>query len=179
MTQPYIGEIRMFGFDFPPRGWASCAGQLLSIAQNQALFSILGTTYGGNGTTTFALPDFRSRTPIHWGQGLGLPAYALGQVGGEENHVLTVNEMASHNHAFMATTDVGTKKPVNGGVLADDNDAQQVDYYAPNNAPGSQFLNMNAGAISLTGSSQAHPNLQPLSVTNMSIALQGLFPSRN
>lgn len=179
MTQPFIGEMRMFGFDFPPRGWASAAGQILSIAQNQALFSILGTTYGGNGVTTFALPDLRSRVPLHWGQGLGLPNYDLGQVGGEEAHTLTVNEMPQHNHGFQASTAAGTKKLVNGSIFADDVDTQQVDYFAPPNAPGSSLVTMNAAAISIGGGSQPHPNLQPYLCTNVSIALQGIFPSRN
>lgn len=179
MTTPFIGEIRMFGFSFPPRTWASCAGQTLNISTNQALFAILGTTYGGNGVQTFQLPDLRGRAPIHWGQGPGLPTYNLGQNGGEENHTLVISEMPQHNHGFQATTAPGTKKPVAGGIFADDVDTQPVDYFAPANAPGSSYVTMNAAAITMVGGSQSHPNMQPFSTTNISIALQGLFPTRN
>src|SRR5215475_4860563 len=107
MSNPFLGEIRMVPFNFAPKGWALCNGQILSIAQNTALFSLLGTTYGGNGVTTFALPDFRGRTPIHFGQGPGLSNRALGQVGGEENHTLIVAELPSHTHTARGSTAAG------------------------------------------------------------------------
>ena len=104
MSQPFLAEIRVFGFNFAPRNWALCQGQLLMISQNPALFSLLGTTYGGNGQTTFALPDLGGRAPLHFGQGPGEPSYALGQTGGEENHTLTTFEMPAHSHTATGST---------------------------------------------------------------------------
>jgi microcystin-dependent protein len=179
MSDAYIGEIRTFGFNFAPKSWATCSGQLLSIAQNTALFSILGTTYGGNGTTTFALPDLRGRAPIHWGTGVGLGAVSLGQVGGEENHLLIQTEMPTHNHTFAATTAAATKKPVNLGVFADDVDSQAVDYFAAFNAPNSSYVNLNPLSMPAAGGSQPHNNMQPYLVLNICICLFGIFPSRN
>src|SRR5689334_8868100 len=108
MTQPFIGEIRFFGFNFPPRGWASCAGQLLSIAQNQALFSLLGTTYGGNGVQTFALPDLRSRVPVGVGSNGGVGTYTLGEQSGTENVTLLTTQIPQHNHNLVGTTATAT-----------------------------------------------------------------------
>lgn len=179
MSDAYIGEIRTFGFNFAPKSWATCSGQLLSIAQNTALFSILGTTYGGNGTTTFALPDLRGRAPIHWGTGVGLANVSLGQVGGEENHLLIQTEMPTHNHTFAATTAAATKKPVNLGVFADDVDSQAVDYFAAFNAPNSSYVNLNPLSMPAAGGSQPHNNMQPYLVLNICICLFGIFPSRN
>lgn len=179
MTEPFIGEIRIFAFDFPPKGWATCSGQLLAINTNQALFSILGTTYGGNGVNTFALPDLRSRSAVNWGQGPGLSSYSLGQVGGEENHTLLSTEMPIHTHAFGATTAAGTKKPLAGGIFGDDVDTQAVDYFAAPNAPGTSFVTLSPLSMPTAGSSQPHPNLQPYLAVNISIALVGIFPSRN
>ena len=119
MSSPFLAEIRTFSFNFAPKGWAMCNGQLLAINQNAALFSLLGTTYGGNGVTNFALPDLRSRTPIHWGQGPGLANVVLGQVGGEESHTLTLTELPAHNHSFTASTSAATHRPVVGGIFAD------------------------------------------------------------
>ena len=179
MTTPFIAEIRTFSFNFPPKGWAMCNGQLLSIQQNQALFSLVGTTYGGNGVTTFALPDLRSRTPVHMGQGPGLPNVNLGQAAGEENHTLLVTELPAHTHSFAASTSAATKKAVAGGIFADDVDTQQVDYFATFNAPSSSYVNLNPLSMSNAGGSQAHNNMQPYLVLNICIALQGIFPSRN
>jgi microcystin-dependent protein len=179
MSQAYIAEIRIFGFNFAPKNWAMCNGQFLPIAQNQALFALVGTTYGGNGVSTFALPDLRSRAPIHWGNGSGLPVVALGQIGGEENHLLITQEMPSHNHTFGATTAAATKKPVNNGVFADDVDAQPVDYFATFNAPNSSYVNLNPLSMATAGGSQPHNNMQPYLVLNICICLFGLFPSRN
>jgi len=179
MSEPFIGEVKAFAFNFAPKNWAMCNGQLLSIAQNQALFSILGTTYGGNGTVTFALPDLRGRSPIHWGQGGGLSNISLGQVGGTENVTLTVNQMPAHTHPFVATTTAGTKKLVNGSIFADDVDSQPVDYFAAPNAPGSNYFPLNALSMPVMGGTQPHPNMQPYMVVNYCICLNGIFPSRN
>jgi microcystin-dependent protein len=179
MSDAYIAEIRIFGFNFAPKSWATCGGQTLSIAQNTALFSLLGTTFGGNGQTTFALPDLRSRAPIHWGTGSGLPSVALGQNGGEENHLLISQEMPSHNHTFGATTAAATKRAVSGDVFADDVDAQQVDYFAAFNAPNSSYVNLNPLSMPPAGGSQPHNNMQPYLVLNICICLNGIFPSRN
>jgi microcystin-dependent protein len=163
MSTPYLGEIRIFSFNFAPRGWASANGQLLAINQNQALFAVLGTTYGGNGTQTFALPNFQSKAPVHAGAG-----YVLGQTGGEANHTLLVSEMPSHTHTLMAST------------AAADQSAPSVDHALAlgNNA----YNTASTGAMSsigLTGSSQPHNNMPPYLVLTFAIALQGLFPSRN
>lgn len=177
MTTPFIAEIRTFSFNFPPKGWAMCNGQLLSIQQNQALFSLVGTTYGGNGVTTFALPDLRSRTPVHWGQ--GLDNVVLGQTGGQENHTLLVTELPAHTHSFAASTSAATKRAVAGDIFADDVDTQAVDYFATFNAPSSSYVNLNPLSMSNAGNSQPHNNMQPYLVLNICIALQGIFPSRN
>jgi microcystin-dependent protein len=179
MSDQYLAEIRIFGFNFAPKGWATCSGQIVSIAQNTALFSLLGTTYGGNGQTTFALPDLRGRTPIHWGTGPGLPAVNQGQIGGEENHLLLQTEMPSHNHTFAATTAAATKRAVNLGVFADDVDAQAVDYFAAFNAPNSSYVNLNPLSMPSAGGSQPHNNMQPYLALNICIAMSGIYPSRN
>jgi microcystin-dependent protein len=179
MSDAYIGEIRTFGFNFAPQNWATCSGQLTSIQQNTALFSILGTTYGGNGQTTFGLPDLRGRAPIHWGTGPGLPTVTLGEIAGEENHLLLLSEMPMHNHTFAATTAAGTKKPVLNGVFADDVDTQAVDYFAAFNAPNSSYVNLNPLSMPPAGGSQSHNNMQPYLVLNICICLFGIFPSRN
>ncbi len=176
MSTPFIGEIRMFGGNFAIIGHAFCNGQLLSIAQNTALFAILGTTYGGDGRTTFALPDLRGRVPIHFGQGPGLSSYALGQKGGNETVTLTTNEIPAHSHPVTATTNAnsgpaGDTLP-NGNFLAEGNS-----YNSASNAQ------MNANAVQVTlgnaGGSQPHNNIQPYTCINFIIALQGIFPSRN
>ncbi|MBX7220295.1 MAG: tail fiber protein [Blastocatellia bacterium] len=168
MTTPFLGEIKMFGGNFAIRGWAFCNGQILAINQNQALFALLATTYGGNGTTTFALPDLRSRVPVHFGQGPGLPNYPQGQVGGVENVTLTANQLPTHNHTVAANSAAGTQaSPANnfpaGGTA----------YAAAANTV------LSAGVVNNTGSNQPHPNIQPHQVVYFLIALQGIFPSRN
>ncbi|WP_066584559.1 phage tail protein [Sphingomonas pruni] len=179
MSSPFLAEIRTFSFNYAPKGWAMCNGQLLPIAQNQALFSLLGTTYGGNGTTIFGLPDLRSRTPIHRGQGPGLPNVVLGQVGGEENHTLTLTELPAHTHPFTASTSAATRRPVAGGIFADDVDTQAVDYFATYNAPNSSYVNLNPLSMTNAGGGQAHNNMQPYLVLTTCIALQGIYPSSN
>jgi len=167
MSEPYVGEIRMFSFPFAPRGWAFCQGQILPINQNQALYAILGNRYGGDGRTTFALPDLRGRTPVHVGGGV-----TLAQSAGEENHTLTINEMPQHMHLVAAGGDATTSSPVNGlwGVTSGNN------YSFYGTLPDTS---MNQAAISVTGKSQPHPNMQPYTTLNFCIALVGEFPSQN
>jgi microcystin-dependent protein len=175
MAEPFIGQITLFAGNFAPRGWAFCQGQLLAIAQNTALFSILGTTYGGNGQTTFALPDLRGRTPVGPGQGPGLSNYSLGQSAGVESVTLSMNEMPQHTHALNANTaDATQRAPGVDRVLAREATAQTAIYStaAPNTA-------MSPQAIGAVGSSQPHTNLQPYLAVNYIIALEGIFPSRN
>ncbi len=165
MSEPFIGEIRMFGFDFPPRGWANCSGQTLPIAQNQALFSILGTTYGGNGQTNFQLPNLQGKAPIHFGNEI-----ALGQQGGEQAHTLIVNEIPQHQHSVSASTAaVNSGTPAASYLTTQATDAM---YATAGNATMS-------GTTTPTGGNQPHENMQPYLVVNFSIALVGVFPSRN
>jgi microcystin-dependent protein len=171
MSEPFLGEIRIFGFNFAPQGWAFCDGQLMSISQNTALFSLLGTFYGGNGIQTFALPDLRGRVSIHQGQGPGLSSYVIGQTGGTENTTLNTNQMPQHNHAAVANASPATTGRPDGAVPA----RAAADIYAP--APDGTA--MNAGHIGNTGGSQPFNNLQPYLTVNFCIALQGIFPSRN
>jgi microcystin-dependent protein len=169
MASPYLGQITLFAGTFAPRGWAFCDGQLLAISQNTALFSILGTTYGGNGQTTFALPDLRGRVPLGPRQGPGLSNYDLGQTGGQESHTLAINELPAHSHAAelpVASGEETTNRaengaPAKGGVYA------AADTAGP------------AVTVAPTGGSQPHNNLQPHLALNYIIALQGIFPSRN
>ena len=170
MTQPYLGEMRIFGFNYPPRGWAPCNGQLLAIQQYQALFSILGTTYGGNGTTTFALPNLQGCVPIHRSN-----AYPLGSYSGEENYTLTLQEMPTHNHGAVAATTVGNIANESTALLATGAPAQNV--YAPYNGPS--MVTLAPLTLTMVGGDQPHPNQQPYLVINTCIALQGVFPSRN
>jgi microcystin-dependent protein len=169
MSSPYLSEIRAISFNFPPKGWAFCDGQLLPIAQNQALFSLLGTTYGGDGRTTFALPDLRSRVAIHFGNG-----FNQGDRGGEEVHTVQIAEMPAHNHPANCNGGAGVSADPTGKVWAVDSSNLTAEYRpAPPNSV------MNGGAISATGGSQPHENRQPYLVLNYIIALNGIFPSRN
>ncbi|MGN6817499.1 MAG: phage tail protein [Sphingomonas sp.] len=179
MSSPFLAEIRTFSFNFAPKGWAMCNGQILSIQQNAALFSLVGTTYGGNGVTTFAIPNLQGRVPIHQGQGPGLANVALGEISGQETQTLTSQQMPIHTHGFTATTSPATKKPVNLGVFADDVDSQAVDYFAAFNAPNSSYVNLSPLSMSTAGGNQPHNNMQPYLVLTICIALQGIFPSRN
>lgn len=167
MAEPFLSEIRMFSFQFAPRGWALCNGQLLPINQNQALFALLGTTFGGDGRVNFALPDLRSRVPIHTGN-----SHTLGERGGEQAHTITTAEMPAHSHTVQASAAAGTQNvPANNMMLSQR--AAEI-YQAPSSpAP------MVAGTISSAGGSQAHLNMQPFLALNFCIALQGIFPSQN
>jgi microcystin-dependent protein len=161
-----VAEIRIFPFNFAPKGWAWCDGQLLPLSQNTALFSLLGTMYGGNGQTTFALPDFRGRTGIHIGSG-----FIQGQAGGQEFHTLTASEMPAHNHFVQATSSAQQTNVPAGNLLASIN--------APQYNPVTQSTTLHPSTISNVGGSQPHENRQPFLVLNFIIALQGVFPSRN
>lgn len=174
MTTPFIGQICMFGGNFAPRGWAFCQGQILSIPQNTALFSILGTYYGGNGQTTFGLPDLRYRVPVGTGQAPGFGAMNMGQMGGEANHTLIITEMPAHTHVLQLPTtsaDSSAKNP-NGNILGG---TASPTYAAPAAANGQ----MGGAAIGITGSSQPHNIMQPYLGLNFIIAMEGVYPSRN
>lgn len=170
--QEYLAEIKLFACDFAPQGWALCNGQLLPINQNTALFSLIGTWYGGDGQVTFALPDLRGRVAIHQGQGPGLSSYSVGQRAGEEAHTLTLDELPAHAHVARASSTVGNGVGPTGRVPA--RNAAQVPQYA---ATANTVLA--TGAISTVGGSQAHPNMQPYLSLNYCIALQGTYPSQN
>ena len=174
MSEPFIAEIRMCAFEFAPRGWAACSGQVISINQNQALFSLLGTTYGGNGTTTFALPDLRGRTPVHHGQGPGLPSVNLGERGGAEAVALTQSQMPAHGHAVRASSDLAAAVSPAGAVTGA-KPRGGADIYAP----AGSLTPLAAGTVGNVGGSQPHPNTQPSLVVNFVIAMTGIFPSRN
>ncbi|GAA3537540.1 phage tail protein [Nocardioides daeguensis] len=166
MAEPYLAEIRLMSFVFPPKGWALCNGQFLPINQNQALFSLLGTTYGGNGQTNFALPDLRGRVPIHEGAG-----FVLGERGGQEAHTLTQPELPIHTHpvAVSATATGGTASP-NGAFLGGGNNAYRA-------GPGSTTFH--PGSVTSVGGNQAHENRQPFLTLSFCIALQGIYPSQS
>ena len=174
MANPYLGEIRMVGFNFAPVGWALCNGQLLSISQNTALFSLLGTTYGGNGTTTFALPDLRGRVPVHAGQGPGLSNYTLGQLSGAENTTLLISNMPTHNHLVNCNSNGGTQATPGSGLLAVESTGTSSNY--TNASPDST---MSPTMVGNAGGSLPFSNIQPYLCVNFIIALSGIFPSRN
>jgi microcystin-dependent protein len=174
MSSPFIGEIRMFGGNFAPRGWATCDGQLLPISQNTALFSILGTNYGGNGTTTFALPDMRNSVPVAAGQGPGLSLYDLGQSGGESTVTLIASQVASHNHVYnCGTGGRGAVTAVSGNVNTDA--PALTNLYAAT----SDGTVMSPTMLSPTAGSLPHDNMQPYQGLTFIIALVGVFPARN
>jgi microcystin-dependent protein len=168
MAEPFLSEIRIMSFGYAPRGWAMCNGQFLPINQNQALFSLLGTTFGGNGQTTFALPDLRGNVPIHVGQG-----HTLGEKGGQQAHTVTMSEMPLHLHIANATSVPATAgNPATNRLLSQSTLAAL--YTNPSNLTA-----MDPSSISNVGGSQAHLNMQPFLVLNFCIALQGIFPSPN
>jgi microcystin-dependent protein len=169
---PFLGEIRIFGGNFAPVGWALCEGQLLSIAQNSALFAILGTTFGGNGTTTFGLPDLRGRVPIGEGAGPGLAPYTLGQQGGTENVTLLANQLPAHTHALNAYNGAGNKATVAGSLLAN---GAKPDYYSDQPAT----TTLSPGAIGSAGGGAPVSIQQPYLTLTFIIALQGIFPPRS
>jgi microcystin-dependent protein len=166
MAEPFLSEIRIMSFSFAPKGWATCDGQLLPINQNQALFSLLGTTYGGDGRVNFALPDLRNRVPIHMGSG-----FTLGEKGGEQAHTLSISEIPTHVHTLNATSVNGDLIIASGNQLG----GSPSQLYQP---PDNNLQAMNPGSISNVGGSQAHDNMMPYLVLSFCIALQGIFPSQ-
>lgn len=169
MAEPFLSEIRMVSFNFPPKGWALANGQLLPINQNQALFSLLGTTYGGNGQTNFALPDFRGRVPIHFGNG-----HTLGEAAGQESHTVNSQEMPQHTH-FVTAIDNNSA-----------NSNNPIGNYLSNTLPNNFYSNtantpvvMHSSTVSSVGGTQPHNNMQPYLTLNFIVALQGIFPSQN
>jgi microcystin-dependent protein len=181
MASPYLSQITMFGGNFAPKGFALCNGQVLPITQNQALFALLGNTYGGNGTTTFALPDLRSSLPVSFGQGLGLSNYDLGQVGGTTAVTLTQSTVPQHVHSLRAanSTTNTTSSGVSGNVPGAPPAANAHLYATPPGSPPLQPQAMGAAAVSTVGSNQPHTNLMPSLCITFCIALQGVFPTRN
>jgi microcystin-dependent protein len=165
MAEPFLAEIRIMSFGFAPKGWALCNGQLLPINQNQALFSLLGTTFGGDGRVNFALPNLQGNVPIHVGSG-----HTLGERGGEQAHTLSISEIPTHAHSFLASPANATTPIPTNDVLA-----------AANNlyAAATNLTSLNPASVTNVGGSQAHLNMQPFLVLNFSIALQGIFPSPN
>jgi microcystin-dependent protein len=178
MDQMYISAMAIFGFNFAPRNWAMCNGQIMPIAQNTALFSLLGTTFGGNGQTTFALPNLQSRVPIGMGQGPGLQNYILGQVGGEANNTLAASQLPAHNHPFNVSNSIANlATPSAGsaiGLATDINGDAQTLYstIAPN-------ITLSTNSVGLGGGGQSHNNQQPYLGLNICICLFGIFPARN
>jgi microcystin-dependent protein len=179
MAEPFLSEIRIMSFNFAPKGWALCNGTLLPINQNQALFSLLGTTYGGDGRVTFGLPNLQARVPIHMGSG-----YVLGQIAGENSHTLITSEMAQHNHMVSATNAAptggqpghtpGNTKYLSQSTAIVSGNSTSINLYAS----GNPSKTMAGNSINPTGGSQAHENRQPFLVLNFCIALQGIFPSQ-
>ncbi|WP_245452886.1 tail fiber protein [Bradyrhizobium sp. C9] len=164
MSQPFLSEIRMMSFNFPPKGWAFCNGQLLPINQNQALFSLLGTTYGGNGQTNFALPNLQGKVPMHAGSG-----FVVGQTGGETSHTLSIAEMPQHPHTFQGTTNNADNAAVTGNLMA-----TSANLYTA----AANLTTLDPSTVGNAGGSQAHENMQPYLTLSFCIALQGIFPSR-
>jgi microcystin-dependent protein len=167
MAEPFLSEIRIMSFGFPPKGWALCNGQLLPINQNQALFSLLGTTYGGDGRVNFGLPNLQGNVPIHMGSG-----HTLGERGGEQGHTLSISEIPTHVHTLNATSIAATTGVPGATVLTAKSTASQL------YGPPANLVAMNPGAIGNTGGSQAHLNMQPFLTLSFCIALQGIFPSQ-
>jgi microcystin-dependent protein len=175
MAQPYVGEIRMFAGNFPPVGWLFCDGQQMPISENETLFQLIGTTYGGDGESTFNLPNFQSRIPIHMGTSSASGVtYQIGETGGVESVTLTTQQIPTHTHPLVATNDAGNQLTAANAVLA----AQSpVSIYRPNATPPN--VAMNASSVSPVGGSQPHENMQPFLCINFIISLFGLFPQPN
>ena len=174
MADPFVAEIRIFPFTFPPKGWAFCNGQLMPLSQNTALFSLLGTTYGGDGKSNFALPDLQGSAPMHPGQGPGLSLHDLGETGGSETVTLLESEMPAHSHGLVANTTTGTKSTPAANSLARTSGATP---YLPT-AGNPQTTPMAAQALPPAGGDQPHNNMMPYLTLNFNIALQGVFPPR-
>ena len=171
MSSPYVGEIRMFGGNFAPAGWAFCDGATIAISQNDTLFNLIGTTYGGDGQETFNLPDLRGRVPIHQGQGPGTSNYIIGQVSGSESVTLTTNQLPSHTHPFMAVTDPAASTNPTNSLLA----RAAVDIYT---SDLSSPVAMNVNSLNTIGGSQPHDNMMPYLAVSFILSLFGIFPSQ-
>ena len=177
MANPFLGEIRLFGFNFAPRGWAQCNGQLMAISQNAALFALLGTFYGGDGVRTFGLPNLQSRVALGMGQGPGLSNRTIGEITGVEAHTVTISEMPLHNHLMVchnAVDNSATATSPKGNFWTKENNGD-----APYSSTGNALAPMNALAVGNAGGNQPHTNIQPYLTVNFCIALVGIFPSRN
>jgi microcystin-dependent protein len=172
MSDPFVGEIRMFAGNFPPAGWAFCNGQLLPISENDILFQLIGTTYGGDGQETFALPNLQSRVPLHQGQGPGLSNYIIGEAAGVETVTLTTNQIPSHTHGLAVSTAAGTSSTPSNKVLAASN---TVSMYKA----GTPVAPMGPSSVALDGGSQPHNNLQPYLAVSFIISLFGYYPTQN
>ncbi|MCR9065534.1 MAG: tail fiber protein [Cytophagales bacterium] len=172
MSEPFVGEIRMFAGNFPPRGWAFCDGQLLAVSQNDALFSLFGTIYGGDGRTTFGLPDLRGRVPVHAGHGPGLSERRLGSKAGAEQVTLTTNQLPNHTHSSKVSPNYGSRSNPEESVLA--KNIKEVGYSSepPDDS-------MNSSSITNVGGSQSHTNLMPFLCVNFIVSLFGIYPSRS
>jgi len=175
MSNPFVAEIRIFGFDFAPTGWAQCNGQVLPISQNTALFSLLGTTYGGDGKSNFALPNFQGSAPMHFGQGPGLSLRDLGETGGEPNVTLLPSEMPAHTHAALGYSGAGGQAPSSSTAWSDPNQ-RGISAYT---ASSSSNANLSLQALAPAGGNLPHNNLMPYLTLNFCIALQGVFPPRS
>ena len=171
MADPFVAEIRIFPFNFAPKGWAWCDGQLLPLSQNTALFSLLGTTYGGNGKSNFALPDLQGRAPMHPGRGPGLSLHDLGETGGSETVSLLESEIPAHNHTLRAVNDSGLQSSPGGAVVA------RANVYN-SSPPGGNFTSMSVNAMAPAGGDQPHNNMMPYLTFYFCLALQGVFPPR-
>ncbi|MDB5656939.1 MAG: tail collar protein [Tardiphaga sp.] len=177
MSDPYVGEIRLFGFPRVPIGWLACNGAALPISQYDVLFTLIGTTYGGNGTTTFCTPDLRGRVPLHQGTGGGLSQRVIGQSGGEESHTLQLTEMPSHGHALLSTTNPGTTATPGTSVHLAASSAATTELYAP--VADVPSYNVMAPSITSTGNNLAHDNMMPTLACNFCICWAGIFPSQS
>jgi microcystin-dependent protein len=172
MSQPFVGEIRMFGGSFAPAGWAFCSGQIMPISENDTLFNLIGTTYGGDGQETFGLPDLQGRIPIHAGQGSGLSPYILGEKAGTENVTLTTQQLPNHSHTVLASADPASSTQAAGNITAATN---QLKIYTEN-ATSKVFA---PNTLSVVGGSQPHENMMPFLVITFIISLFGIFPTQN
>jgi microcystin-dependent protein len=172
MSSPYIGEIRMFGGSFPPNGWVFCDGQLMPISENDALFTLIGTTYGGDGEETFGIPDLRGRVPLHAGTGPSGVTYQLGEMAGVESVTLSTQQIPIHNHAFLASTENGSAVPPTGGVLGSLASASVF-------KTGTPTVSANANALTPAGGSQPHENMHPFLCVSFIMSLFGIFPTQN
>lgn len=172
MSDPFIGEIKTVAFNYAPIDWATCDGQLMNIAQNDTLFSLIGTTYGGDGTTTFALPDLRGRAPMHQGTGTGLTQRTIGQLFGSETVSIATNQLGGHSHGLSCSNQAGTSaSPVNAFPAG----SSSFNYIAPSSTPAQ----LNAQTVSTVGSGQAHNNMMPFLTVNYIICLYGIYPTQN